>query len=83
MITQKVSDKGYVEYHIGESSDYWIEMSLIDGPAVLYHNCASGRDCDILLEEETRTRECYQCGRVDIPDDLWTLYVLLDGRGVT
>jgi hypothetical protein len=79
MITQKVAKQGYIEYH---EDDYWMEVNgRNDGP-VLYHTCPRGHDCDILLEEETRDKECYQCGKINIPDGLWTLYVLLEGRGV-
>jgi hypothetical protein len=85
VIAQKDAEE-YVEYH---EDGYWIELpKRRDTPSSarrqphLYHHCPMGRECNILLEEETRSKECYQCGRVDIPDGLWTLYVLLDGRGV-
>jgi hypothetical protein len=81
MITQKVNKEGLMEYH---EDGYWLEMPG-DPPRnspSLYHHCPRGRDCDILLEEETRDMKCYQCGDVSIPDGLWTLYVLLEGRGV-
>jgi hypothetical protein len=80
MITRKASEFGYTEYH---EDGYWIEVSSEAAcRTVLYHECTQGIDCNILLVDETFEKECHQCGPVSIPDDLWTLYVLLDGRGV-
>jgi hypothetical protein len=81
MITRKHAEEGgYTTYHEGE---YWIEAdSEGKGVTVLFHKCTQGSECDILLVDETFIKKCHQCGPVNIPDDLWTLYVLLDGRGV-
>jgi hypothetical protein len=81
MITRKYQEgMDYVTYHEGE---YWIETDAEGtGRTVMFHTCPMGADCNVLLVEETFNKECSQCGPVKLPDDLWTLYVLLDGRGV-
>jgi hypothetical protein len=84
MVTRKSFELGYTQYHEGE---YWLEIcedpgGYRKGRTVIYHKCPKGSDCNILLVEEVFDKECGQCGPVEIPDDLWTLYVLLDGRGV-
>ena len=78
MITHSTTHDGYPKY---EEDDYWIEMYKYN-TAILYHTCERGADCYVLLADEVRYRRCNLCGTIKIPDDLWTLYVLLDGRGV-
>ena len=83
MITHKVSVEGYTQYH---EENMWIQIQKgYNGNkprALLYHHCPKGNDSNVLLVEETFERKCHQCGPVEYPDDLWALYVLLDGRGV-
>jgi hypothetical protein len=48
----------------------------------LYHHCLKGGTFDVLLDYEVFDRYCNHCGAVEIPDQLWTMYVLMGGRGV-
>lgn len=78
MITQSTTSFGERLYHDG---GMWIHM-YDDGVVILYHTCPEGSEGNVLLVDETYHRKCQRCGPISIPDDLWTLYVLLDGRGV-
>lgn len=79
MIERKINTDGIAMFHEG---NFWIHQGAGGNVTVMYHNCNGGSDRDILLEEEMLERECTYCGPISIPDDLWTLYVLLDGRGI-
>ncbi len=80
MVQQGKTHDGYIKYSEGE---YWFEVQgSYDKEVTMYHTCPQGTDCNVLLLEETQQRKCFQCGPVEIPDDLWTLYVLMNGRGV-
>lgn len=80
MITQSTAKDKVRRFHEG---DYWIEMGgkMNRGATTLYHTCSDGRVSNVLYNSEVRARECTMCGPLNIPDDLWTLYVLLGGRG--
>ena len=71
-------DDGYTTYRDG---DFW--MRHYDyGATVMYHHCPQGSGSDVLLVDEIQDRRCNHCTKLKFPDDLWTLYVLLEGRGV-
>lgn len=81
MIERKVDEHGFTMLYEG---DYWVWPSEgnRNPDTVMYHKCSGGSERDILLEEEMIARKCNFCSPIKCPDDLWTLYVLLDGRGV-
>jgi hypothetical protein len=79
MITIGKSEDGCTEYHEG---DYWIEIRKDGYCAALYHTCPDDPLSNVLLESEVLDRECCVCGPIDVPDELWALFVMLDGRGV-
>lgn len=71
--------------------DCWLEIGGEELETTLYHKCknregtivANSEGCnDIFLEWEVRERRCNQCDSWPVSDELWSLYVLLDGRGV-
>lgn len=67
-----------------KEGDCWIEVGGREngGQTLLYHTCPAGKNNNVLLVDEVYKRECRFCGPVAIPDGLWTLYAMLDGRGV-
>ena len=77
MITHGTTYDKFTKYQEG---DFWIKMQ--GHVAILYHKCCRGADCNVLLTDEIHKSRCNLCGKIKIPDDLWTLYVLLNGRGV-
>ena len=82
MITHSKSEDGSPIYHEGT---YWMEVGgeRNSGEVNLYHKCPSGDVVnDVLLVREVRDRKCGHCTGLEIPDDLFTLYVLLGGEGV-
>ena len=75
---QDHDDDGYTTYRDGK---YWVRHYDY-GAAIMYHPCPKGSGSEVLLESEIKERKCSHCTKLEFPDDLWTLYVLLGGRGV-
>jgi hypothetical protein len=79
-VERVVNNDGFTEYHEGK---YWFEVFGGDhDEVIMYHECPKGKECNVLFMDEVQRRECTRCGPVEFPDDLWVLYVLMDGRGV-
>jgi hypothetical protein len=70
-------EDSYTDYHDG---NMWLRHYK-HGAAVLYHDCPHGHASNVLLKHEVKRRRCGHCREFEIPNDLWTLYVMLDGEG--